>query len=581
MLYIKRLYSIPEEFTPIDFHKGVNVISGEKIEDSKNPQGKKTNGVGKSMTIEFIDFCLLARRSDSRVSFIPDDILPPNTKIFLDFEIDNTEITTIRTKKGKDKPILIINGKENSFETVEDATNYLSNLLFKKSKNSFPSFRQMLGPLIRDERSEFKDIIQCHDTEKRVPKDFTPHLYFFGIEIELYENSKKIQKEYDAVVESYKKIEKIITHNKTRKISDAKAELNDLNDEISKIDESINEFKSNQSYETHQADLARLQSTMDTLRPRQEALRIEIQKYRSLPRPEYISETDIAILYDQFRQGLGDIISKSLEQVKLFKEKIDNFQQSILNSKIQSLNTELEQITEKINGLDNEYSALLKLIDNKGAFKDVRNSLAVFNQKNEEANILRYRIHELESLEKEKANLQKKKTENINAIEEEKVTRRKTIESFQNTILEIHNFIMGNKKANFEIHTVNKAAKKEIMDFEFRISEDGSHSVNRMKVFIYDMALLFDAETKKRHPQVLIHDNIFDVDQDTFVKCLNYLARQEGSHTDFQYIFTLNRDRIENEELGKQIKLPISKRIVATLTKEKKFLYKHKTYQEL
>ena len=70
-----------------------------------------------------------------------------------------------------------------------------------------------------------------------------------------------------------------------------------------------------------------------------------------------------------------------------------------------------------------------------------------------------------------------------------------------------------------------------------RIDDDGSHSIERTKVFIYDVALMFNNYTKKRHPRLLIHDNIFDVDQDTLVQCLNYLHKKEEQNpNDFQYI---------------------------------------------
>lgn len=128
---------------------------------------------------------------------------------------------------------------------------------------------------------------------------------------------------------------------------------------------------------------------------------------------------------------------------------------------------------------------------------------------------------------------------------------------------------------------ITSTCTKDVFAFNLRIQDDGSHSVNRMKVFMYDLALLFNEETRIRHPKLLIHDNIFDVDQDTFAACLNYLARQETYYNDFQYIFTLNRDRIENEEITKQLKLDINRHRIANLTKENKFLYKQDSYQEL
>ena len=104
-----------------------------------------------------------------------------------------------------------------------------------------------------------------------------------------------------------------------------------------------------------------------------------------------------------------------------------------------------------------------------------------------------------------------------------------------------------------------------------RIDSDGSHSVDRAKIFIYDMALLFNAHTRKRHPRLLIHDNIFDVDKDTLIQSLNYLARVEEQFYDFQYILTLNNDEIEHDLSKIKLSTPNHKR--AELTRQKRFLF--------
>lgn len=163
-------------------------------------------------------------------------------------------------------------------------------------------------------------------------------------------------------------------------------------------------------------------------------------------------------------------------------------------------------------------------------------------------------------------------------IDDEIEQNKKIIDDFTDTILQIHEFIMGNKECSFSIQTIDKARRKTPVELTLRIYDDGSHSVDRTKVFIYDMALLFNQYTRDRHPLFLVHDNIFDVDQDTLVQCLNYLYKQEEQYQDFQYILTLNRDKIESEEQRKLIQMNIDEHQVAVFTKKKKFL--GRDYQE-
>jgi uncharacterized protein YydD (DUF2326 family) len=191
----------------------------------------------------------------------------------------------------------------------------------------------------------------------------------------------------------------------------------------------------------------------------------------------------------------------------------------------------------------------------------------------------RYLLFEqYERNEKTKKALRLRKTQEIMEIDSQIEENKNYMDDFTNTLLEIHEAIMGNKECSFTIQTVDKASSKRPADISMRIFDDGSHSVDRTKVFIYDMALLFNINTRKRHPLFLVHDNIFDVDQDTLVQCLNYLSKQEEKFQDFQYILTLNRDKIENEERVKLINMDIDKHKVATFTKEQKFLKQN--YQE-
>ena len=190
MLKINKLYSEPKAFEPVEFYSGINLILGEKDETSN-----KTNGVGKSLLIEFINFSLMKEFNKSRLSKIPSENFPPDTYVCLDFNIDKYHIITKRKIAEEKTPILYIDGVKKDFSSIEDTTNFLALLLFKDNqKEAHPSFRKMLAPLIRDEKSEFKSIIDCYDTKLRVPSDFTPHLYLFGIDISLYKNIKYIQK---------------------------------------------------------------------------------------------------------------------------------------------------------------------------------------------------------------------------------------------------------------------------------------------------------------------------------------------------------------------------------------------------
>ena len=575
---LNRLYSESNIFEEISFHDGVNIILGEKYDDS-SVKGRKTNGVGKSMSIEFLDFGFLNDYEKSRIAKIPKEVFPLEENVILDLDIGDEAITIKRNRKQADQPVIIREGRTVSFDKLQDAREYLTGLIFPKlNGKKVPSFRNLFSILMRDERSEFTDIIKCHDLTKKIPDDLSAHLFLLGFSLEAYKNTLETIKEIEAVNTVIAKDKKELTQEGKKKISDVKAELNALEDELQKLEDAIESFKTNETFDSMEADLIELEDLLDQLRKRQKALRYDYEKIRKMPKPEQIDDREIELVYNQFKSELGNAVVKSLNEVVGFKNKIEEFQRTLVNQKAKELESQLKSIAEQIQVLDDEYSEKLKVIDKKGVLKNLKVSLKIYEAKKDSISHTKFLFDQYEKNEKKKRMLNLQKTQQLMEIDSEIEQNKEIMDDFIDTILEIHESIMGNKECSFSLQTVDKARKKTPVELTLRIYDDGSHSVDRTKVFIYDMALLFNQYTRDRHPLFLVHDNIFDVDQDTLVQCLNYIYKQEEQYQDFQYILTLNRDKIENEEQRKLIQMDIDEHQVAVFTKEKKFLGRN--YQE-
>lgn len=575
---LNRLYSESNIFEEISFHDGVNIILGEKYDDS-SVKGRKTNGVGKSMSIEFLDFGFLNDYEKSRIAKIPKEVFPLEENVILDLDIGDEAITIKRNRKQADQPVIIREGRTVSFDKLQDAREYLTGLIFPKlNGKKVPSFRNLFSILMRDERSEFTDIIKCHDLTKKIPDDLSAHLFLLGFSLEAYKNTLETIKEIEAVNTVIAKDKKELTQEGKKKISDVKAELNALEDELQKLEDAIESFKTNETFDSMEADLIELEDLLDQLRKRQKALQYDYEKIRKMPKPEQIDDREIELVYNQFKSELGNAVVKSLNEVVGFKNKIEEFQRTLVNQKAKELESQLKSIAEQIRVLDDEYSEKLKVIDKKGVLKNLKVSLKIYEAKKDSISHTKFLFDQYEKNEKKKRMLNLQKTQQLMEIDSEIEQNKEIMDDFIDTILEIHESIMGNKECSFSLQTVDKARKKTPVELTLRIYDDGSHSVDRTKVFIYDMALLFNQYTRDRHPLFLVHDNIFDVDQDTLVQCLNYIYKQEEQYQDFQYILTLNRDKIENEEQRKLIQMDIDEHQVAVFTKEKKFLGRN--YQE-
>ncbi|RUR24263.1 DUF2326 domain-containing protein [Legionella qingyii] len=571
MLKINRLYTIPEVIEPITFNEGLNYILGER-DDSSN----KTNGVGKSLCIEFINFALLKKKSESRVALIPEDDFSPDTYICVDFSLYDEEYTIKRSLNEAEMPIIIQGNEEVKFNKLDDAIKFLTERLFKNSQSSYPSFRSILGLLIRDERSEFKSITSFYDTKKRIADDYAPHLFLFNINIDLYKEVKECINQVDDLSTSLTKISKNLQSVTNKNIKNIKADINELKNQVDSIEDSIDKLENIEGYEIIKDDLIRLENQIEKYRVKKITLEEQILKLEPISHKVNITTNEVAEFYEQLKEGLGNLISKDLTEVLDFKRKIDEFQNHLLKEKQSQLAEKVDSLNKIIFDLDKQYKKNLQVLDKEGGLKNLKQTYSALKEKSDELNQLNTIITKYEFTESELQKYKSKKESSLFELQSDIHSRKNIIDNFEETILWIHEFIQGNKKASFEIKTVNK---KQIIEINLRIDDDGSHSIEREKVFIYDISLLLNSFTQLNHPGFLVHDNIFEVDEDTFEKNIQFLE-EKAFFNKQQYILTLTSDRLASGSISSNfvLKHKIDSHVRAIFTKQNRFL--KRKYQE-
>lgn len=571
MLQIRKLYSEPEAFNPITFEDGFNLILGETTEGNV-----KTNGVGKSMAVEFINYALLKRHSDSRVSLIPEEDLSHDTVVCLDFELNGHEITSKRAISDKECPTLIIDGVSKTYSRLSDANDHLSALLFADvSYENPPSFRMMMGPLMRDEGSEFKSIISCFDTNKRVPPDYIPHLFLLHVDPNPYSEAKRLYTEMDNISKARRKMEENITTLTNKNISESKADLNELENQVRRIQNDIERLENIEGFDTVKDEIIDIENKLEQERSKQAVLKSELSKINLFRGDNYIDGQEVADLYNQFKEGLGDLIKRDLDEVTAFKQKIDNFQKSIIEDRKTSIEQEVKVFEESISLLNKLYREKISLLDQEGLLVSLKQTIAIHEKKIEEFSALSSFIKKHTEYDNEHKTKRRQRENEVYLLESYVNNAREVIDSFEKTILDMHDYVFGNRRSSFEIEV---SMRKEVLKFELRTDSDGSHSINREKVFLYDFALLINPETSKHHPGFLVHDNIFDVDQDTLIKSINYIGENIELLTGKQYILTINSDKFSSSDL-ELLNISLDNYSRASFTKEERFLKMQ--YQEL
>lgn len=562
-MWIKRLYTEPETIAPVEFQVGVNLILGESDHTSS-----KNNGVGKSLCIEFINFGLLKGKSHSRVAKIPEESFDPTTFICVDFDIHGDQYTVKRSLRESEQPRIWVNGQETVFAKLTDATNFLTSKMFPNINDASVGFREILGPLIRDERSEFKSLVGVFDTKARVPDNYAPHLMLLGLDLGIYLKIKATIHDLDLILAEQKRITDSVELLRNKKFQESRSDLNELDDEVGKIKSDIDALENAATYDIVKDELLEIEDAVAGLRVRKEVTMRRSASLAPIASEPSINSDEIREFYNQLQAGLGVSIVRSLDEVISFKSKIDQFQRHLLDEKAKVLDVEIRALNKQLSELDRRYAKLLGILDQAGQLRNLRQTYASFQVKSDELGQLKSFFSRYDQLLIDR---QAKKSE----LEAEKLrlqgsigSAKERLTSFERTILDVHQFIQGSRKASFDVTT---STKKHIVDIILRIDDDGSHSVEREKVFIYDLSLLLNDFTKYRHPGLLVHDNIFDVDNDTLRKSLEYLLTRAPFEDHQQYILTLNSDKIEHCH-GEVWYYDLEKSVAASFTKSNLFL---------
>lgn len=593
MITIKRFYFDPatlsdgKDFEPVVFDKGINLIIGDKSSDQfDEDQQEKMNSVGKSLFIEFVNYCLLKDYSKSRVSRVPDDVLDPQAYACLELEYENlTTINKIVIKRnvGGIEPLQIItDGSLIEFAEnevgIDNAKEYLSHFFFNTNVEKKPSLRQLVSILIRNEKSGFDDILIPEAEANAYSKEtiIAPHAYLFGFDLEQIKLLAKFKDEID-------KAQKNVTAAKKRikesgmKWQDVRSYIHQLEDEVKKLGYSIETLKPAEGASQLMDKIGELNKELDSLVAEKSSREVLARKIKGLSQTsEPLDTKELRRVYEKYKQGLGELVGKTLDQTLEFRRQIDEFQNELMTSKLTSLNEEIAELTGEIEHIDQQLADAYEKIGYGKTVADFRVTLSQQQEKNRELDRLTHDYKIIEANELEKKGLKSRKQQVVDTIEARLFELREQVSKFEKDLMEVHKIVFGNVSCHFKID-VDEKAKRQVLVFDYSVDLDGGASSDRMKTWMYDVLLMLNKYTSQRHPKFLIHDNVFAaVGRNDMVRSLNHLYDLEKKDVGFQYIVAINRDEFDAHE--HEFDFKTKDKIKLELSREHPLL--HTTYKQ-
>jgi len=541
-------------FKTVTFRDGFNFIIAEK--DKTSGDKDSTNGLGKSLLLEIIDFCLGSNPSET----LKKDEMKDWT-FYLDIKLNDDIFTLTRSVDNQGE--ITIHGNLDIFGISNKGDNTLStdalkaifgNYLFGlndarlENKKNKPSYRSLISYFMRTGADAFSDPFTYFAKQPTWSKQVN-NAYLLGLDWELSTKLSQLKL----------KLEKLDTANSAIKngaLDDFGGTVGELESEKinlqTKLDIKAERLKSFQVHE----DYREIQSTANILTERihnflnTTTINSQIiEKYKC----DLGNEKDENLRVEQIYREVGVIFGESLlhelADVEQFHNQVVTNRRDYLKSEIDSLSQDNIDLQKKIAALSKERSTYMEILDSHGALDE--HALLQNEVSKERAKIsdIESKISRLTEIEELISNLR---------VDIEKMVskmRRDYSERLPTIATAVKMFNLNSEYLYAQPGTMSIDISKEGYKFKVDIKKSGSNGVGNMKVLCYDLMLAEYWKTVVKKEIPLFHDSrIFaDVDPRQIAKALE-LAKLKSESLDFQYICSMNSSYIPNTYLSDDFK---------------------------
>lgn len=556
-MFLQKLYSEPNGlFKTIEFKDGVNFIFGKK-EKTSDPK-ESLNGIGKSLTLDFLDFCLLSsfQKNHCPRLFAASQYLL-GYQICLEFEVDDSNYIIKRNIETPSKIIVGPIGEEKEL-SLKEAKEYLCDLIFKRNYGGYYSnswLRKLLPFFIKIQKQKsdsFTDPIK-YINENSVAELLQYHFFLLDIDNKLSKYNFELQSNIKQKEPALKEVKSIVEDTyELRDISEASNKIDILNKDIDKLEKAISNFKLSEEYFDVENDANGLTKKIKDIWFNNFSDRKKISSYEdSFKLDTNIDTKKIHNIYKQFNELLAGNIQKTLEEAVQFRIDLSKSRKEFILSEIEELKKIIIKRELEIEDLENKRAKLFTFLSSKKAIEDLSEAYLALTQKKDSSKDLEGKIRLYTDLSKELAELR---------VEEKKVEKdfigfaeefNGSISKFRGIFSDIYNAVYPQNKDESILSI--KPAPNTNAKLEFNITFPSMYSKgrNQGRTLIYDLAMLIYMETNKiRGPRFLAHDGIFDgMDKAHFVSLYEYLENLK-THLRFQYIITMNEEGTLNDNFG-------------------------------
>ncbi len=540
----------------ISFHKGLNLIVDETIENSKQTTG---NNVGKTTVLRLVDFCFGSSGKniyqdsefkEQENNTVKDFLIDSEVLISL-IIVDNFDFTTesITIKKNflkYTKKIQEIDGKTIINDKEFDLK--LKELIFNTTVEK-PTFKQIVSKNIRDEKNKLTNIVKVLNPYTKIEEYEALFLFWLGINTDTH-NQKELLGKEKTREESFQKRLK-----KEGELSLIEQQLELVNSKIGELQKSKANFNFNEKFESQIVELNEIKLNLSKLST--ELSRLNMRRELILESKADLETEKTNIDINQI-ESLYAKASRLVTNLQVTFQETVKFHNDLLDEKIKYIDKELPSLTEKLKSISKEIISLRRK----------EKILSVFITTSEYSDDYDTILINLNSLFETKGNLEERKrywissNEKLERISEELETINSEINSKDNLIQK--RITLFNKyftKISSELYGEEYllSTQKNEKGYDLIVTNlEGNPSTGKKKgqIAAFDFAyILFAEEIELKAINFIMHDQLENMHDNQLSTILINLANS----IDCQFILPIVKDKIPADiDIDKYITLKLS-----------------------
>jgi len=562
MLLIK-VYSNQASFRTVEFNTtGLSFVVAKQKNPGSSEQGKTYNGVGKSLLVSIIHFCLGADAKNYK-TFCEK---LPGWEFFIDYEIDDEKYTAKRATNNPKNIEL-----NNEVITVNKFNKKMESLCFNIPEDiTFLTFRSLIPFFIRSKKESYV----AYNKPVKTGTDYQALLYnafLLGLDVVLVQKKYTIRKEQERVKNQEKNFKNdSLLRDFFTGSKDVTLTLVDLEERIKRLDDDLSNFKVAEDYNDVQLEADEIEKELFALNNSVILIQNNIENInKSRQFSPDIDKENIKNIYNESNIHFPENMTKTLDELELFYKKlIFNRKRRLLE---QQNNLKLEQQNKKLD-VEKLQKELDKLMQYLGEHKALDLFVSLSNQnaelKAERDSLKKY--HELQSEYKTQERQFEKGLIELTEVTEQYLTEIEpdtiVLRDYFRTLAKV---FYPDSVAGLTIEC-NDGENQLRFNIEAKIESDASDGINNVKIFCYDLTILFKGFN--HNIDFVFHDSrLFDGTDERQKADMFKIVYEKFAQENKQYIATVNQNQLD--EIKKNInddefEKIITQNTVLTLTDE-------------